>query len=162
MWLLGFIVAVFLNTGVHATLLGRSNFNIIKALSTFSTLTVLVKRFGTLCLSYMKIAIGRSLWVMGYCNRPFLSCSKPLFESEAECEAIDRKIISCKLNHFHKKGFALSLALKVRSFGTWKWLIQVNLPSLCTKRVEKNKLQTKLRESVPKTLARIIVSLSQQ
>ena len=73
MWLLGFIVAVFLNTGVHATLLGRSNFNIIKVLSTFSTLTVLVKNFGTICLSYMIFAIGRSLWVMGSLNRPFPS-----------------------------------------------------------------------------------------
>ena len=25
--------------------------------------------------------------------------------------------------HFHNKGFALSLALKVRFFGTWEWPI---------------------------------------
>ena len=23
--------------------------------------------------------------------------------------------------HFHKKGFALGIGLKVRDFGTWKW-----------------------------------------
>ena len=26
--------------------------------------------------------------------------------------------------HFHKKGFALSLVLKARVFGTWKWPIE--------------------------------------
>ena len=41
-------------------------------------------------------------------NRPFPSCSKPLFHGEAKCDAID----------FHKKGFALSLVLKVRVLGT--------------------------------------------
>ena len=43
-------------------------------------------------------------------DRPFSSCSKPLFQSEAKYEAID----------FHKKGFALSLVLKVRVLGTQK------------------------------------------
>ena len=43
-------------------------------------------------------------------DRPFSSCSKPLFQSEAKCETID----------FHKKGFALSLVLKVRVLGTQK------------------------------------------
>ena len=49
-------------------------------------------------------------------NRPFSSCSKPLFQSEAKCEAID----------FHKKSFALSLVLKVRVLGTQKWPIKSN------------------------------------
>ena len=43
-------------------------------------------------------------------NRPFSSCSKPLFQSEARCEAVD----------FHKKSFAFSLVLKVRVLGTQK------------------------------------------
>ena len=51
-------------------------------------------------------------------NRPFPSSSKPLFQSEANCEAID----------FHmKKRFALNLVLKVRVLGTRKWPIISNI-----------------------------------
>ena len=57
-------------------------------------------------------------------NRPFPSCTKPLFQSEAKYEAIDVKMVfyfdADKMTHFHKRGFALSLVLKVRVF--WKWL----------------------------------------
>ena len=56
-------------------------------------------------------------------NGPFPSCTKPLFQSVAKYEAIDVQMV-CYSNvdkpHFHKKGFALSLVLKVRVF--WKWL----------------------------------------
>ena len=41
----------------------------------------------------------------------------PLFQRQAKCEAIDMKIIfysHANKTHFHKKGFALSLVLKVR------------------------------------------------
>ena len=54
-------------------------------------------------------------------NRPFPSSKKSYFQSEAKCEAIDMKMIfNCDENktHFHNKGFALSLVLKVRFFGT--------------------------------------------
>ena len=48
----------------------------------------------------------------------------PLFQSEAKYEATDMKIISFFLVQikllFHKKGFPLSLVLKMRVFGTWK------------------------------------------
>ena len=48
----------------------------------------------------------------------------PLFQSEAKSEATDTKIISFFLVQikllFHKKGFPLSLVLKMRGFGTWK------------------------------------------
>ena len=40
------------------------------------------------------------------------------------CEAIDMKMIfnyDANKTHFHNKGFALSLVLKVRFFGTRKW-----------------------------------------
>ena len=50
-------------------------------------------------------------------NKPFPSCPKPLFESEAKCEVIDMK------TYFHKKGFALRLVFEVRVFGTHKWPI---------------------------------------
>ena len=53
----------------------------------------------------------------------FFELAKPLFQSEAECEAIDMEVIfysHTNKTHFHKKGFALSLVLKVRIFGTRK------------------------------------------
>ena len=56
-------------------------------------------------------------------NRLFQSCPKPLFQSEAKCEAIDMKMISyshANKTHFHKKGFTLGLVVKVRVFGTRK------------------------------------------
>ena len=43
-------------------------------------------------------------------NGPFPSCHKPLFQSEARCEAIDVEIIfysHANIVHFDKKGFAL-------------------------------------------------------
>ena len=58
--------------------------------------------------------------------RPFLSYPKPLFQSEANCKAIDVKMIfysHANVTHFHYKGFVLSLVLKVKGFGTRKWPI---------------------------------------
>ena len=57
-----------------------------------------------------------------------LICPKPLFQSDAKWEAIDMKIgFHSRENktHYHDKGFALSLVLKVRVFGTPKWPIRV-------------------------------------
>jgi len=60
-------------------------------------------------------------------NRPFLSSPRPLFQNEGRCSAFDMEIIfhshASKI-HFHKKGCALGLILKVRVFGTQKWSIQ--------------------------------------
>ena len=59
-------------------------------------------------------------------NRPFPSSKKSHFQSEAKCEAIDMKMTFnyyANISHFHNKGFALSLVLKVRFFGTRKWPI---------------------------------------
>ena len=59
-------------------------------------------------------------------NRPFPSSKKSRFQSEAKCEAIDMKMIfnyDANKTHFLNKGFALSLVLKVRFFGTRKWPI---------------------------------------
>ena len=48
----------------------------------------------------------------------FLSCSKPLFQSEVKCKANDMKMIiysHANKTHLHKKRFfALSLVLKVK------------------------------------------------
>ena len=63
------------------------------------------------------------------CNRPFPSSKKSHFQSEAKCEAIDMKMSfysHANRTHFHNKGFALSLVLKVRFFGTRKWPINCN------------------------------------
>ena len=61
-------------------------------------------------------------------NRPFASSKKSHFQSEAKCEAIDMKMIfnnyDANKTHFHNKGFALSLVLKVGFFGTRKWPIK--------------------------------------
>ena len=61
-------------------------------------------------------------------NRPFPSSKKSHSQSEAKCEAIDMKMIfnyDANKTHFHNKGFALSLVLKVRFFGTRKWPIRL-------------------------------------
>ena len=58
---------------------------------------------------------------------PLPSCLKSLFESEAKGKAIDLKMILysyANKTRFHKKGCALSLVLKVRVFGTRKWIIR--------------------------------------
>ena len=47
-----------------------------------------------------------------------------LFQNEGRCSAFDMEIIfhsHANKTHFHKKGFAPSLILKVRVFGTRKW-----------------------------------------
>ena len=49
--------------------------------------------------------------------RPFPSCSKPLFQSDAKGETIAIKMIfhsHAKETHYHEKGFALSRVSKVR------------------------------------------------
>ena len=57
-------------------------------------------------------------------NRPFPSSKKSHFQSETKCEAIDMKMslnYDANKTHFQNKGFALSLVLKVKFFGTQKW-----------------------------------------
>ena len=50
---------------------------------------------------------------------------KPMFQSAAKWEIIDMKMFFFHFHtnktHFHNQGFALSLVLKVRVFGTRKW-----------------------------------------
>ena len=63
-------------------------------------------------------------------NRPFPSSKKSRFQNEAKCETfVVKKSFICIIikNHFHINGFALSLALKVRFFGTRKWPIYLRL-----------------------------------
>ena len=48
----------------------------------------------------------------------------PLHQNEVKCSAFDMEMIfhsHANKTHFHKKGCALGLILKVRVFGTRKW-----------------------------------------
>ena len=63
------------------------------------------------------------------------SSKKSHFQSESKCETFVVKMtFICIIikNHFHINGFALSLALKVRFFGTRKWPILSILAMLLT------------------------------
>ena len=67
--------------------------------------------------------------------RPFPRCPKPLFESEAKCEDINMKVnffyFHANRTHFHSKGFARSLVLKVRFFGTRLWSTLHKIRHVC-------------------------------
>ena len=56
-------------------------------------------------------------------NRPLPSSPGPLYQKEVKCSAFYMEMIFHSLankTHFHKKGCALGLILKVRVFGTGK------------------------------------------
>ena len=58
--------------------------------------------------------------------RPFPSSPGPLYQNEVKRSAFDMEMIFhsyTNKTHFHKKGCALGLILKVRVFETRKWLI---------------------------------------
>ena len=60
-------------------------------------------------------------------DRPFPSSPVPLYQNEVKCSAFDMEIIfhsHANKTHFHKRGCALGLVLKVRVFGTRKWPIE--------------------------------------
>ena len=67
--------------------------------------------------------------IIRHAYRPFPS-SKSHFQNEVKCETFVVKMsfiyITIK-NHFHINGFALSLALKVRFFGTRKWPVALEV-----------------------------------
>ena len=59
-------------------------------------------------------------------NRPFPSCFKPHYESEAKCKVFVMKISFhsyANKTNFHMKSFALSLAFIVKFMATRKWPI---------------------------------------
>ena len=56
-------------------------------------------------------------------NRPFPFSPGSLYQNEVKCSAFDMKSHANK-THFHKKGCALGLILKVRVFRTRKWPIR--------------------------------------
>ena len=78
---------------------------------------------GRLKLTEKARNLARNSCIAVALNRPFPSWSKPLFQSDAKCKAVDMKMIiqysHANKTNFHMKGFALSLVLKVRGFRTW-------------------------------------------
>ena len=75
----------------------------------------------------VSILVHLSSWT--FSNRPFPSSLGPLFQNEARCSAFDMEMIfhsHANKTHFHKKGCAPSLVLKVRVFGTRKWHISLS------------------------------------
>ena len=81
------------------------------------------------CHCHFKITL-----TLPFQNRPFPSSKKSHFQNEAKCEAIDMKMIFnyyANKTHFHNKGFALSLVLKVRYFGTRKCNTAIKCGTSC-------------------------------
>ena len=78
-------------------------------------------------------------------NRPFPSSPGPLFQNQGRCLALDMEIIfhsHANKTHFHKKGCAPSLTLKVRVFGTRKWCIfSSSNPCPCILAIRSNRQQ---------------------
>ena len=69
-----------------------------------------------------------SLMGLSRLNRPFPSCFKPHYESEAKCKVFVMKIrfhSYANKTNFHMKSFALSLAFIVRFTATRKWPINL-------------------------------------
>ena len=65
-------------------------------------------------------------------NRPFPSSPESVYHNEVKCSAFDIEMIfhsQTNITHFHRKGCALGLILKVGGFGTRKW--PIGLISLC-------------------------------
>ena len=73
---------------------------------------------------------GMSRGDLSLINRPVSSSPGLLFQDEGSSSAFDMEIIfhsHANKTHFHKRGCAPSLILKVRVFGTRKWPIEVDL-----------------------------------
>ena len=81
---------------------------------------------------------GGNTWLT--LNRPFPSSPGPMYQNEVKCSAFMEMIFHSHANktHFHKKGCALGLILKVRVFETRSGLllmvivVQLNLSTTAT------------------------------
>ena len=72
------------------------------------------------------VTVPNDRFTYSFTNMPFLSYPGPLYQNEVKCSTFDMKIIfhsHANKTHFHKKGCALGLILKVKVFGTRKWPI---------------------------------------
>ena len=80
-------------------------------------------RFQFTVLSYLAVSCSKTM--LFFVSVP--SSPGPLFQNEGRCSAFDMEIIfhsQANKTHFHKKGCAPSLILKVRVFGTRNWPIR--------------------------------------
>ena len=67
------------------------------------------------------ITVPNDRFTYPFTNMPFLSYPGTLYQNEVKCSTFDMKInFHSRANetHFHKKGCALGLILKVMVFGT--------------------------------------------
>ena len=84
-------------------------------------------RFQFTVLSYLAVSYSKT--ILFFVSVP--SSPGPLFQNEDRCSAFDMEIIfhsQANKTHFHKKGCAPSLILKVRVFGTRNWPIWLHFP----------------------------------
>ena len=85
-------------------------------------------------------------------NWPFLSSTGPPYQNEGKCSAFDMEMIfHCRGNksHFHKKGCALGLILKVRVSGTRKWPIKKTTSVILFHKSHKKNLAVKYITVLP-------------
>ena len=93
---------------------------------TFPLLFFVIRNFKGHSISLSRRAFFLSFLYTMRLNRPFPSSKKFHFQNEAKCETfvVEMSFICIIIKtHFHNKGFALSLVLKVKLFGTRKWPI---------------------------------------
>ena len=69
----------------------------------------------------------QSIFLAMVINKTFPRSPRPLYQNEVtcKCSAVDMENIfhsQANKTHYHKKGCALGLVLKLRVFGTRKWL----------------------------------------
>ena len=88
------------------------------------------------CSHIIKLCISgerKNTQFPSYRHRPFQICTKPLFQSETKCEAIDHYLFfyfHANKTHFLKKGFSLGLVLKVRVLVSRKNGLFFNIPNI--------------------------------
>ena len=79
---------------------------------------------------FFRELVQKSIFPAMEINKPFLSSPRPLYQNKVmcKCSAFDMEMIfhsQANKTHYHKKGCTLGLILKVRVFGTRKWLFQL-------------------------------------
>ena len=93
--------------------------------------------------------------------QPFPSSPGPLYQNEVKCSAFDMGMIfhsRANTTHFHKKGCALGLILKMRGFSTRKWPITVS-PNVGNKSfffLYSQEIYGKIRETFRNTVPQLI------
>ena len=100
----------------------------MKSFLFLSYVAIIGKTIHIIITKDVSMLVNLSSWA--FSNRPFPSSLGNLFQNEARCSAFDMEMIfysHANETHFHKKGCAPSLSLKVRVFGFWKWHISLSV-----------------------------------